>query len=334
MNILIVTAQFGNGHVTASKGLQEKFEKRGDRVEVFDIAHQTYCGKIFKLFFEIYPPFLLEKIFTDSNTVLPKKLYLFLEKLLFGKKGKAVLDEFLPDEVWCTFPITLGVQNYYSGPVFIKITDYFSPHLSWGRGHPSKIFCLDTESQKILQKKFPHLSDHEIEVENFSLPEKITTIKNITEKERKNIQKNIEKKYTLSPEVFTKKTLLFFFHGKLLGNEEEVLQKFCMSPKYEHYNFFILTGKNTKFLQKKENFQNFLSETKKDTPSLFWFSWIDDIENFYAITTGVVGKCGGAFVSEVIALQIPFYISGVFSGQEKGNKKFLERYYSDMCLEI
>ncbi len=322
--ILILTASFGNGHITASKALKERFLKEGKTVQILDIAQECWGGKFLGFLFENAPVFFLEKSFDAKNYAPAQKFDTKISEFLFGKILKKTLSSFSPDEVFCTFPLaTLALREIFSGKISVQITDYYSPHLSWGWGNPDEVFCLDATSKQILEEKFPEISPQNIQIHPFPLSQKITEISGFSQEKKQEIKTSLVSQFLLPKAYAEKKVFLLFFHHVLLGNEEEIIQKFLNNSQYSNYCLWLVAGKNA------EIFSHYAENSR-----IHIFSWIDDIAPFYAVANMVGGKCGGAFLSEVMALDLPLVITGVFSGQEKGNQKFLEKEYAKKLREV
>ncbi len=321
--ILIFTGSFGNGHISASNALAEIFTKEGKIVEIYDIAKISYGGKIGSIFFKYLSPFFLKKLFEISNTPNPSFFGIWCGNVFFKNTLQKILTKSLPNTIWCTFPLlTPQIQQLFLGEVYIQITDYFSPHLSWSWGNPTKIFCLDDESKKNLLKNNSALLEENIIVQPFPLSKKIKNIATFSIEQKKQIQKNLQKNFFLSLDFSTQKIFLLFFHHILFGNEKIILEKVMKNPHYKNHHICILAGNNFK------KFRKYTSEKISVLP------WIEDIENFYAVADIVGGKCGGAFISEVIFLQLPLFVTGIFSCQELENYKYLKKYYKDSLFFV
>lgn len=322
--ILIVTASYGNGHMTAAKTLFDRLQKEGKNPEIFDIATQTWGGKFIKIFFENVSSNFLEKIFDAQNHPFESFWDLFSAKILFGRQTQKILHTFQPNEVYCTFPLeTSLLKQKFSGKVSVFVTDYFSPHLTWAWGNPDKIFCLDVESKTRFEKYFPEISPHSIAVQPFPLSQKFLEISAYSDGQKNEIRTHLSQQYNTPEDFFQKKIFLLFFHHVLFGNEKKIIEKILAHPEFSGYSICILAGKNT------QKFSQYSS-----CSAIHIFEWREDITSLYAIADAVGGKCGGAFISEVMALDLPLLITGVFSGQEKGNQKFLERYYANKLLHL
>jgi len=242
---------------------------------------------------------LVENI--DSTNIFHPKI---LDKLfyhIFFFKLRYLITKKNPSEIFFTFPcFPLLVPSSFLGKVTIQVTDYISPHLSWAWGRFNEIRVLDKES-KIYLSSF--IDKKKIIISKFPLHNNI----------KYTYSKNIEKKI---PHI------VFFFHNILLGNEKEVIEKSIY--KFPKSTITILAGRN----------YSFFSQIYSSEKNIKIYSWQKNIVQFYKKADIVGGKCGGAFISEVMGYNIPIIVTGVFSGQEQGNYKYLHKYYAKKIINL
>jgi len=304
-NIHIFTVSLGQGHNTAAQGLFDRFKKEGHNVSICNLTKVSIASRIIKIIFSWVTeyPLLWKFIFKASNTTSRNFISRWYTKWAFS----SFLEKYFSqhnniDEVWLTNPLfSAEIDMFFSGKKYIQVTDYGVPHAFWTWGNSTKIYCPEISGKIFVEKHFP---EKRVDIQKFLLPQKIQEISEFSH------QKILEIKKTLGLS-HAQKITLFFFHGFLFGNEEEVLR---MERKKNPDTFFcILAGKNTKKFQKfsQENFVRV-------------YGWIDDISLFYAVSEKVIGKAGGAFVSEILFLEKDYILYNALPGQEENNKKFLE----------
>lgn len=311
--ILIFTASMGSGHITAAQGLQDRFLDQGFEVEIIDVLPWTVMGKLSRWSFSWLgknAQWFLEFIFHASSYPNPTWLDVFFYGLWMPEKKVKLYFTNLEDidEVWTTFPaLSLGLQKYWKTEIHVQITDYTTPHLSWIWGENVIVHALDEES-----KQYIHSFDasKKVEVAAFPLPKKFYKALHYSFEEKQAIRKKLL--FSESEEI-----IVFFFHHILLGGETEMVDAFLQNEQYKNTTAVIIAGNHTAVFSKFKNHKNIRIK-----------SYISHIEDYYAIANAVCGKCGGAFISESMLFLLPICISGVFSGQEKGNKVFLETHYS------
>jgi len=321
--IVILTAGFGNGHKTAAFGIKKQLEKSENikNIEIIDIAEKYLAGKILKFIFENSSFWILEKIYTTTN----KPKFSWLDKLCINicfynlniKLQKINKNNTL--EIYITFPMLqildiCFTKNTKNIKTIIQCTDFYTPHLSWAWNSEniSEIRVLDKHSTIYIANKLNLYNknlEKKIKISEFPL-----TISNKSSKTSNN-----------------SKIVLCFFHNVLLGNEEEIIQKIHASEKYKNYKIIILAGKNSIKIKKFLYFQTDMHKNHYEI-----LDWIkqSEINKYYDKAEIVAGKCGGAFIAEVIKLQKKIIITGVFSLQEDGNFQYMKEYHSDLIVDL
>lgn len=315
--ILIFTASMGSGHLTASQGIHDKYVQKGYEVEIIDVLPWTIFGRFSRWSFWVlaqYAHWILEYIFYTSSRVSPSWIDRFFYSLWTPQKKLASwFQNDSIEKIWTTFPaLSLTIENYWNQEIHVQITDYTTPHLSWTWGKNIIIHTLDEESKQYIQKEN---KKSKVRVGSFPLPSKFLEASKISDAQKLKIRhtKNIPEKTPI---------FLFFFHHILFGNEHTFIQQFLSSQKYENYIGIIIAGNNHAMFKTITNHRIRIEQ------------WVSNIHEYYAIASGVCGKCGGAFISESMLFGLPICVSGVLSGQEKGNKAFLEKYYTKNIISF
>ncbi len=346
-NIVILTAGFGNGHNTAASGIKRQLElenkkinkNKKNKIKIIDIAETYFAGKILKFIFENANFWFLKKIYTQTNNIKYSwfdKIFINLCFYNLNKKLKKLQNNSKNLEIYITFPMLqlLNICFEKNVKTIIQVTDFYTPHFSWAWNSEniSEIRVLDAHAKmyilKNLQKK---------NINNIRNIRNIRNIENIYD------YKNLEKKIKISEfplilkqkdkQNFKNKTILCFFHSVLLGNEEKIIKKIIESEKYKNYKIVILAGKNKNILQKILKNKSEKFDTYSKISILGWVNKAD-IFKYYNNAEIVVGKCGGAFLAEIIKLQKKVIITGIFSEQEKGNFEYITKNHSHLIIEL
>jgi len=322
-NIVILTAGVGNGHKTAAFGIKKNLNdvQNIKSIEVIDITEVYLVGKIVKFIFDNSSFWLLEKIYTITNK--PKfswfdKIFINICFYNVNKKLKNMSNL----EIYVTFPMLQLLDICFEKNVktIIQATDFYTPHFSWAWNseNVSEIRVLDAHAKKYLLQNIESLNTIEnknkIIISEFPLT---INKKNITNRADRAGRENRENK-----------TILCFFHNVLLGNEEEIIQKIQNVKEYKNYKIIILAGKNYAKIQKF-----FCVQNKSNCEILHWVD-TSKMTTYCNNAEIVAGKCGGAFIAEVVKLQKKLIITGIFSVQEEGNFEYINKYYSDLLVDI
>ena len=302
-NVLIVTAGLGNGHKSAANGLKQQEEELGNNVQIIAIEDISIMGKIMKFLFSKLPESILNNLYDSSNYITPK-----IKDKLFYLWGFRSLVKYIkntdPDKIIYTFPaLALITPKEFKGIVTIQVTDYQTFQLTWLWGNFDTISVLDKKSYEYFLQ---YVSYKKIKIVNFPLESKMKTMKTMQQGHKL-------------------KEILLLFHFYLFGNEKEMILK--IQKKFPDYKIIILAGKNYNFFTKT------FSENDQENPVII-LPWIDNINEYYERVSIVGGKCGGAFISEVMQRNLPLIITGVFSRQEEGNFAYLQNVYSHNLISI
>ncbi len=321
-NIIILTAGVGNGHKTAAFGIKKKLNNTQNinSIEIIDITKEYFIGKIIKFIFDNSSFWFLEKIYTITNKPKFSWFDTFFINMCFYNLNKKINNK-NNIEIYITFPMLQLLHVCYEKNIktIIQVTDFYTPHFSWAWNNEniSEIRVLDAHSKKYLLNNINTIinkNKHKIIISKFPLV--LNKKKSINRADRKNIE-NIENK-----------TILCFFHNVLLGNEEEIIQKIQRVKKYKQYKIIILAGRNYTKIKK------FCSVKNNNNCEVLGWIHSSKMTTYYNNAEIVAGKCGGAFIAEVVKLQKKIIITGVFSVQEEGNFEYIKKYHSDLIIEI
>ncbi len=317
-NIVILTVGVGNGHTTAAfgikKALENSVQSRNIRsIQIIDIAEAYFFGKIVKYIFDNSSFWFLKKLYIHTNTLRFSWFdKFFINSCLYSLNKK--LKKISHIEIYITFPMLQLLDICFEKNIktIIQVTDFYTPHFSWAWNSEnlSEIRVLDVHAKQYLEANIKNLShiEEKICVSEFPLP----------------LKKN--KDIHIIPKK--SKMILCFFHNVLFGNEEEILEKIQNHSVYKQYKICILSGKNYNTVK------NFACVQNNSKYSVLPWVQTSEIYTYYNEAEIVVGKCGGAFLSEIITLRKKVIISGVFSVQEEGNLQYLQNNHADLLVEL
>ncbi|GGE78441.1 diglucosyl diacylglycerol synthase [Priestia taiwanensis] len=308
--ILILTAQYGNGHLQVAKTLKEAFERQG-------FQHIVVCD----LFAESHPIItdITKYLYLKSYTIgkqLYKMFYYGVEKIYnkkiasiytnFGRKRLAsIIESEKPDVIINTFPITavpaLRQQTGYQIPIYNIVTD-FCLHKIWMHQEIDKYFVATPRLKEVLENE--GIQSEKVEVTGIPIRHQFEVE---MEKEA------IYKKYGLSPE---KKILLIVAgaHG-VLKNVGQLCESFGV---HEDLQIVVVCGNN-------EELKNELDALEPSaTRNMTTLGYVERIDELFRITDCMITKPGGITLSEAAALQVPVILYRPVPGQENENAIFFQ----------
>ena len=303
--VLILTANYGAGHLIASQGLKEIIEDDENKVEILDIVE--FGSRIEKITSKLYiwlnrhSHFLWKLIY--YNPIFKTKFFRNFLKLLLNKKIYNRISNFNPDVIISThfFATIYGIKFKNKKPnvkLFVCITDY--------EIHP--IWLFDEVDLFFLPSEF---SLKTFKGENFlitGIPLRKGFLMHLNEVEIKNFF-----------DIKTDKLVVLLNLGanSVLPIKDAI--KFINLFKDKLY-FLIIVGKDEKRFQIIKNFLNNTNAEYK----LFGFT--QEIYKLISICDFSITKAGGLSVSELLYLQKPAIYYKSLPGQEEGNEKFIKEY--------
>ena len=306
MNILILTAPFGNGHKMVAQSLKQTFSKKGCNVLLYDIfteSHPIITNNISKTY---------TRIFNMGNTY--SHFYYGIEKIsktklikVYGRFGystlRDVIIKFNPDIIVNTFPV-MSASEYkrkldVNIPVINVVTDYCC-HRLWINENLDRIYLATDDLKKTLQEMNIPISKLEV-----------TGIPIRTEFEKKIDINEIYDKYNIDS---NKKTILISAgaHG-LLKNPADLCSKL---NRHEKIQTIIVCGNNTRLKTKIDSM---------NLKNIYSFGYINEIHELYMISNLMITKPGGITLSEAAAANLPLILYKPVPGQEKENADYFER---------
>lgn len=323
--ILILTAQFGSGHLTAAKAIEEGFSKTGKgdfEIEIVDLVSTLqsiltktmskayknlvrFTPKIYKIFYnqsdrktimrflnKISRPFLhdrLEEIFEKANPDIVISTYPLWNYLI----------KTICDKCQCSFRkkvrfITVVTDSLYEdtgsgGWLFEKGDIYIVPN------EDTAAFL---KSQKIPREK----------IKIFGFPIKQNEEEGVSTKEFK-------QSLGFDPD---KKLFTVIFHTGVNFLKAKRFLKKLDGLERKDFEILVITGKN--------------ASLKEDLEEKSWLhncritGWIDNIFPYLKAADIVFTKAGGAITTECVAANKPMIITQVIPGQEEANVRFIEKH--------
>jgi processive 1,2-diacylglycerol beta-glucosyltransferase len=308
--VLILTAQYGNGHLQVARTLKEAFERQG-------FQNVVVCD----LFAESHPIIteITRYLYLKSYTVgkqLYKMFYYGVEKVYnkkiasiytnFGRKRLAsIIESEKPDVIINTFPITavpaLRQQTGYQIPIYNIVTD-FCLHKIWMHEEIDKYFVATPRLKEILENE--GIQSQKVEITGIPI--------------RKQFEVDIDKeeiyqKYGLSPH---KKILLIVAgaHG-VLKNVGQLCESFSM---HEDLQIVVVCGNNEEL---KKELDGLNPSAKSNVTTL---GYVEQIDELFRITDCMITKPGGITLSEAAALQVPVILYRPVPGQENENAIYFQ----------
>ncbi|AWI37084.1 diacylglycerol glucosyltransferase [Bacillus safensis FO-36b] len=310
--ILILTANYGNGHMQVAKTLYDECKSQGFEHVVVSNLYQESNPIVSEVTQYLYlKSFSIGKQFYRLFYYGVDKIYNKRKFNIYLKMGNKRLDELIqlhnPDIIIITFPMIV-VPEYRNKtgkviPTFNVMTD-FCLHKIWVHENIDRYYvATDYVKQKLVE-----IGTHPSDV-------KVTGIPIRPQFEADVPQSMIYKKYGLSSD---KKVLLIMAgaHG-VLKNVKELCEALLLDSEVQ---IVVVCGKNAALKQS-------LSVLEQAHPDqLKALGYVEQIDELFRVTDCMITKPGGITLTEATAIGVPVILYKPVPGQEKENALFFEEY--------
>ncbi len=323
MNVLILSASTGAGHMRASNALKSHIRKvdKNTNIEVVDVfkyinplLDKTVCKGY--LYLATKAPRFYGKMYksTNKDSKIPSKLTKPI--VLFNRKLMRLINYFNPDVVITTHPFVtemvsrLKEQEKLTVPLICIMTDY-APHKTW--------------IHKCVDRYIVANDDMPDEMEKLGVPKEIIHSFGIPIDDvffNHNDKKAIRKKLNLNEDLPTILIMAGSFGVKNILSIYNDIVKISMD-----FQIIVITGKNEKLYSA---FKETITTSPKPTELIFF---TNEVHKFMHSSNIIITKPGGLTISEALACNIPMVVFDAIPGQEQENAQFLVSHNMAILLE-
>ncbi len=307
--IIILTSNYGNGHVQVAKSLAQEFLLNGNtNVTIRDLFYETspmiheWTKKIYLKSYtkggrQMY------RLWYYSSKEITKRKNLKILSYGFSKLSKMIEQE-KPDVIFNTFP-SFAVPFHRNRtneiiPTYNIITDYCL-HDSWIHPNIDKYYVASSKLKHELLKK--GVDSSSILVSGIPVDRSF---------EEKLHLPSLYQKYHLHP---TKKTVLIVAGAYGVSNE---MQEICDGLKDDpNLQLIIVCGKNQELLHQ-------LQIKYRTFTHIHVFGYVTEMAELLNVATCVITKPGGVILSEALATNTPILLPKATPGQERENALFFQ----------
>lgn len=315
--ILILTANMGQGHMSASKSIKQAIEHLDQshdyEVEIIDLM-ELLSRSINRVSQKTYDslsrraPIICEFIFESWDKKWKMKMLNQLNYAIVLRKVKKFINEKKPDLVVSTFPVwdylmRKLLKKYNPNVQFISvITDSIFIHNAWVIGNADEQIVPNQDTAESIEK----LGYDPKKIRVLGFPVKLDFLKPLD-------NKAFLKEHNLNPEQFT---ILFIPTAQNPRKNLKIMEE--LIENFKKCNIIVICGRDNKIKNKMEGYQ--LYENIKV------IGWTDQMANYIKTSDIVLTKAGGSTVMECIAAEKPMIITSMIAQQEKGNAELVKRY--------
>lgn len=322
MNILILSASTGGGHMRASKAIESYMIKQDKDINVKIVDSLLYISPILNktitsgyVYLATKTPKLYGKLYDLSNK--DRKFSNFVTRInnIFANKLLPLIDDFKPDVIITTHPFPtemvsrLKLKNEINIPLICIMTDY-APHKAWlSEKVDAYIVANDDMVAKMVAQGVSeeHIYPYGIPVDEvfFEEEEKQLVLEEL------NLDKNLP-------------TILMMAGSFGVANVFDIYANIIDINL--DFQIILVTGKNKKLYNQ---FEEVVGNSPKNT-KLIYFT--NEINKFMQASDIIITKPGGLTVTEALACNIPMAIFDAIPGQEEENAEFLIKH--NMAVRI
>lgn len=318
--ILILTANFGNGHMSAAQAIQEGLQETygsSYHIEIADFSMilNAVIDKASRQIYDLqakFIPSVYKFFFEGTDTKWQIKALNLINYPFAANKITKFFAEKNPDLVISTFP----VWNYIASMIWKKhkknakfitiVTDSISIHHSWVTSDTDFHIVANQETALSLKK----LGAEPVKIKILGFPVKLNFIHRMTREEKETFLK----KHGLNPKNFT---ILFLATAETPRKAIKTMEQLMANEHND--NIIIITGRNNKICAKLEKIAEGHNNIKI-------FGWTHELPEFIKAADVVLTKAGGATVMECIAAEKPTIITQIIPGQEQGNAELIKQH--------
>lgn len=319
-NILILYTNYGTGHYTAAKGIEEYIIKKypNYNVELFDplsysrpFINKLFAktGQIVATRFRKFRGKLYQNQMYRNYTKTPWYFNLFI-KLFWNKKIERKLIEYSPDIIISTqvgpTAIIATHKELFNAKLIAVFTDY-GVH---------RMYTITHESVDIYMVPDNTIKHQMIDIGIKKDKIKVTGIpvrSQILNKDNKCSKEEIITRYHL----LKNKPIFLFICGGGLGYDNAFKYFETLLKSEFNFSYIFIAGKNKKLYQKAIKVSN---KYKKKGKVL---GYVDKIDELIRNSDLIIGKPGGMITTESLNLDVPICAIEPIPGQENHNASFI-----------
>ena len=322
MNILILSASTGGGHMRASKAIEGYMTQQNKDINVRIVDSLLYISPILNktvtggyVYLATKTPKLYGKLYDLTNK--DHKLANFVTRLnnIFANKLLPLIDEFKPDIIITTHPFPtemvsrLKSKKEINIPLICIMTDY-APHKAWIN---DKVDAYIVANDDMVTKMISEGVDSRC-IYPYGIPVDEVFFE---EKEKQLLIEELGLDKNLP-------TILMMAGSFGVSNVFDVYEN-IIDIDFD-FQIILVTGRNQKLYN---NFEKVIGNSPKNT-KLIYFT--DEINNFMQASDIIITKPGGLTVTEALACNIPMAVFDAIPGQEEENAEFLLKH--NMAVRI
>lgn len=322
MNILILSASTGGGHMRASQAVENYMTQHNKDINVKIVDSLLYISPILNktvtsgyVYLATKTPKLYGKLYDLTNK--EHRLANFVTRLnnIFANKLLPLIDDFKPDVIITTHPFPtemvsrLKSKTEINIPLICIMTDY-APHKAWISDNVDAYIVANDD---MVSKMITEGVDQNC-IYPYGIPVDEVFFE---EKEKQLVIEELELNKNLP-------TILMMAGSFGVSNVFDVYENIIDIDL--DFQIILVTGKNQKLYN---HFEKVVESSPKKT-KLIYFT--NEINKLMQASDIIITKPGGLTVTEALACNIPMAVFDAIPGQEEENADFLLKH--NMAVKI
>ncbi|WP_449619719.1 MGDG synthase family glycosyltransferase [Robertmurraya sp. Marseille-Q9965] len=315
--ILILTANYGNGHLQVARALQERFLNARADVSVRNIYLEAsprineWTRKLYLKSFTKGGKHLY-RLFYYSSQEITKRQNLLLFPYGYATLQK-IIEEEQPDAIINTYP-SHAVEYFLTKtnnrlPTYTIVTDYCLHH-AWIQPSIVKYYVATQHLKNLLIK-------HDMDTNKIA----VTGIPVESQFEHTYSQQALLDKYQLDGNL---KTVLIV--AGAYGVSKEIKYICEKLRRVKGLQILVVCGKNQRLF-------NQLETKYQEEKRILIFGYVDQMAELFELATCVITKPGGIILSESVVKNVPIVLLGATPGQERENALFFQSHGAAIFCE-
>lgn len=322
MNILILSASTGGGHMRASKAIEGYMTQQNKDINVKIVDSLLYISPILNktitggyVYLATKTPRLYGKLYDLTNK--EHKLANFVTRVnnIFANKLLPLIEDFKPDVIITTHPFPtemvsrLKYKKEINIPLICIMTDY-APHKAWIN---EKVDAYIVANDDMVGKMVSEGVDLKC-IYPYGIPVDEVFFE---EKEKQLVLEELGLDSNLP-------TILMMAGSFGVNNVFDVYRNIVDIDL--EFQIILVTGRNQRLYN---HFEDVIGSSSKKT-KLIYFT--NEINKFMQASDIIITKPGGLTVTEALACNIPMAVFDAIPGQEEENAEFLLKH--NMAVRI
>lgn len=316
MNILILSASTGGGHMKAAETLKDYIESNDKDAKVKLVDTLEYINPLINKIISNGYVFLVRNMnylyrifYNDTDRKSLVSLFVTKTLMMLSKKITHLIKNFNAEIVVTVHPFSTEIISILKETSVIQIphiclmTDY-AAHNTWIKKNVDSycVACEDMINEMVIRGVRPGI------IHTFGIP---------VAKEFFRQSEEDKQAFRESLQLDSVKTILIMA-GSFGVNNIEAIYNSLLTIK-EEFQIIIITGNNTRLYDR-------IRSIRQSTKKTEVVKYTREVAKYMNLADVLITKPGGLTISEALAANLPMIIFDAIPGQEESNAKFLIKH--------